>query len=247
MTQNRRTVVDPRQAERRRSLMFKIGAAVVLVAIAAGVAIWAVMSNKEDSSTGGSDVPTVAQPDGSIRVTGAAAGTEPKVVVSVVEDFQCPACGMFESTKGQTLAELAKRPDVAVDYKPIIFLDRFGHDYSANTANASMCVAEASGKDGDMSKWLKFHNLLFANQMSEGTAGPSTDDMRKWAEEAGVTGVADCMANNQFGQWITEQTKTILDDPAFQGTPWVRINGETVDGMGMTPEQLTAAVDAAAK
>lgn len=248
MTQNRRTVVDPRKADRRRSLMLKIGAAVVLIAVAAGIGIWAVVSNSEDSSTGGSATPTVATDDGSIRVSAAPKGTQPKAVVSVVEDFQCPACGAFETRQGATLAELSKNPNVAVDYKPIIFLDRSGQtDYSANTANASMCVAEASGKEGDMESWLKFHNLLFTNQQQEGGPGPSSDQLRKYAEEAGVTGVSQCIEDNQFGKWLTEQSSTILNDSGFQGTPWVRLNGKTIDAMNMSPEQLTSAVNDAAK
>ncbi|WOC13025.1 DsbA family protein [Gordonia sp. MP11Mi] len=248
MTQNRRTVVDPRQAERRRSLMFKIGAAVVLIAVAAGIAIWAVASNNEDSSTGGSATPTVVTEDGFIRVSAAPKGTEPKAVVSLVEDFQCPACQAFETKHGETLQELAKNPNVAIDYKPIVFLDRGGQtQFSANTSNASMCVAEATGKSGDMSVWLKFHNLLFANQQQEGSPGPSDDQLRKFAEEAGATGVSQCIKDDQFGKWLSEQSSSVLKDSGFQGTPWVRLNGKTIDAMNLSTQQLTDAVNGAAK
>ena len=246
MTQNRRTVVDPREAERRRSLIFKIVAAVALVAIAAGVAVWAVMKNQEESNTGGSAVPTVAQPDGSIRITAAPKGTEPKAVLSIVEDFQCPACGSFETAFGSTIESLHANPAVAVDYKPIVFLDRnFGNDYSARTANAAMCVAESTAKGGDFGPWLNFHKALFANQSSEGGSGPSDDQLREMAREAGAGGAGQCITDQQFGEWIADRSNEVLADKDFSGTPWVRINGTR--HQPSTPDALVAAVEAAAK
>ena len=246
MTQNRPKIVDPREAERRRSLMFKIGAAVVLIAIAAGVAIWAVVSNQEDDNVSASGTPTVVNQDGAIRITTAPKGSTPKAVLTIVEDFQCPACNSFEQNFGSTVNELAKNPNVAIDYKPIIFLDR-GRDtnYSANTANASMCVAEATGKNGDMASWKKFHDLLFANQSEEGGPGPSADSLKSWAKDAGAGGAGQCIDDNRFGAWLNARSTEILKDPGFKGTPWVRLNGTTVELS--TPDALSAAVLAAAK
>ena len=246
MTQNRRTVVDPRQAERKRSLIYKILAAVALIAIAAGIGTWAVLKNQEDSNTGGSAVPTVAQQDGSIRITAAPQGTTPKAVLSIVEDFQCPACGSFERSFGAAIASLHENPNVAVDYKPIVFLDKnFGNDYSARTANASMCVAESTAKGGDWSTWLKFHTALFENQQPEGSEGISDDRLRSLARDAGATGAGECITGNQFGKWIAERSSEVLKDEGFKGTPWVRINGQTQQVS--TPDALIGAVTAAAK
>jgi protein-disulfide isomerase len=245
VTQNRPKIVDPREAERRRSLMFKIGAAVVLVAIAAGIAIWAVVSNQEDDNVTASGTPTVVTKDGALRITGAPAGTAPKAVLTVVEDFQCPACGSFESSFGPTLKELAKNPNVAIDYKPIIFLDQGRTSYSANTSNASMCVAQSSATNGDMTVWKKFHDLLFENQMAEGGAGPSNDQLKGWAKDAGAAGAGQCIDDDRFGAWLKARSSEVLNDPGFKGTPWLRLNGTTVELS--TPDALSAAVLAAAK
>lgn len=248
MAQNKRTVVDPRQADRRRSLIFKIAAVVVLIVLAGGITFWAINSNSEDSATGGSATPTVLTENGSIRITGAPAGAQPKAVLTVVEDFQCPACGAFEQTSGSTLVDLGKRADVAVDYRPIAFLDRGQTSYSANAMNASLCVAEAIGKDGDKTKWLTFHNTLFANQRAEGSSGFTDDELNKMANDAGVQGVKTCISDKQFGQWVAKQTKTVTNEKdaagqPFPGTPHVSLNGTTLEGKD--PASLTSAVDAA--
>ncbi|MGB3302373.1 MAG: thioredoxin domain-containing protein [Gordonia sp. (in: high G+C Gram-positive bacteria)] len=243
MAQNKRTVIDPRQADRRRSLMWKILSVVVLIILAAIVAFWAISSNSEDSATGGTDVPTVLTDNGSIRITGAPANTEPKAVVTVVEDFQCPACGAFEQSSGQTLTELGKRADVAVDYRPIAFLDRGQTSYSTNAMNASLCVAESIGKDGGKSKWLAFHNSLFVNQRPEGSAGFDDGELNKMANDAGVEGVKTCISDKQFGKWVATQTQTVMETPGFTGTPFVTLNGKPLEAKD--PASLTAAVDAA--
>ncbi|GED99884.1 membrane protein [Gordonia spumicola] len=250
MTQNRPKIVDPREAERRRSLIYKILAAVVLAVIAVVVVIL-VIPDKEDSATGGSATPSVVTDNGSIRITGAPKGATPKAVLTIVEDFQCPACKAYEGSMGEAIASLAKNPNVAVDYRTIAFLDtKFGNTYSAEAMNASLCVAESSGKDGDFTKWKTFHDSLFANQTEEGGPGLGSDKMIKLAKDAGVTGVTSCINDKQFGKWITKHSSDVMnskdvDGNAFSGTPWVQLNGKTVQFS--SPAELIAAVTAAAK
>lgn len=245
MAQKSRTVVNPREAERRRSLMYKIGALIVLIIIAGGVTYWAVNNNKDsESTTGGSATPTVMTND-AVRITKAPKGTEPKAVVNIVEDFQCPACQSFEQSFGGALNELAQNSQVAIDYHPIAFLDRMSStNYSSRAMNASVCVAESTAKEGDWTKWLTFHNALFAQQPSEGGSGLPDSDLIRIARDAGAEGITDCINNNQFGQWVAKVTGDVTKNPDFQGTPWVRINGETFNAQG-GPEGLIQAVNAA--
>ncbi|MFM9379090.1 DsbA family protein [Gordonia sp. VNK21] len=245
MSQNR--VIDPRAAERRRSLLIMIISAIVLIAVAAVVIIWAVNKDSDDTdAVGGSEVPTVVTKDGAIRVTKAPAGTDPAAVVTLIEDFQCPACHQFETSYGPTLAKLAENPNVAIDYKTITFLDNGGSTtkYSSRSANASLCVAEATGKDGDMSTWLKFHNLLFQNQPDEGGEGLSNAKLKELAKEAGAPDVNSCIDDKSYGQWLQQQNDAVVSDSSFAGTPTVKINGKKVELS--TPEAFEAAVLAAA-
>ncbi|MBM7365754.1 DsbA family protein [Gordonia hydrophobica] len=246
MAQKSRTVIDPREAERRRSLLYKIGAVVVLVAVAAGVVIWAVSHNSDGpSTTGGSATPTVLGENGAITITKAPKGTDPKVTVRLVEDFQCPGCGSFERTYRSTIDKLAENPQVAIEYTPIAFLNSMSTtDYSSRAMNASTCVAESTAKDGDWTTWLKFHALLFEKQPAEGGSGLPDSDLISMAREAGADGITECINNNQFGQWVTKTTQTVTSNPEFTGTPWVRINDQKFEVTG-DPQALIQAVDAA--
>ncbi|WP_026917265.1 DsbA family protein [Gordonia shandongensis] len=251
MAQKNRTVVDPRNAERRNALLFKIGTGVVLIILIAAITVWLVVKNNnkpgDPNAVSGDAVPTVVQPDGSIRLTGAPKGAEPKAVITIVEDFQCPACNSYEQTMGQTITKLAERPDVAVDYRTVAFLDRnFKNYYSANTMNASLCVAEKTGRDGDMSTWKKFHDSLFANQVEEGSDGLSNETLIELAEDAGAGDISSCVTDRSYGDWIAQQSDKIMGDSEFQGTPWVKLNGKTIDGDERnTPQGLESAVNAA--
>ena len=50
--------------------------------------------------------------------------TEPKAVLSLYEDFLCPACGNFEQQFGPTISKLIDSGAVAADYYMVAILDR---------------------------------------------------------------------------------------------------------------------------
>ncbi|MFW0783980.1 thioredoxin domain-containing protein [Gordonia sp. CPCC 206044] len=228
-------------AERRRSLFIKIGAAVVLIAVALGLGLWAILSN--ESSTGDAAQVTVATDTNAYRVTNAAAGSTPPAVLTIVEDFQCPACKQFETQFGPVLSELRNNPAVALDYTPIAILDRMSTtEYSSRAANASACVAQSTAGGGDFSTWLAFHNALYAQQPEEGGAGLADAQLNSIANEAGAQNVRQCIDDRQFGDWVTETTQKT----AASQTPTVKLNGQELQLT--TPDALRDAVlQAAAK
>lgn len=249
MSSNR--VIDPRAAERRRSILIMIVATIVLIAVAVGVIFWATSGHKKqgdgaDPLNLGNATPTVLT-DGAIRFTGAPAGTTPKVVVSITEDFQCPACKAFETAFGPTLATYHDNPQVALDYTTINMLDRSssGTRYSTRAANAALCVAETTGKDHDFSKWLEFHNLMFADQPAEGGTGLPNKQILAIAKQAGVEGIDKCVRDIDYGNWIVKNSEKVMSEPGFSGTPNVRINGKVVQLN--SPEELQQQIDDAVK
>ena len=236
-------IVDPRAAERRRSLIMMLVAAVVVIAVAVAVIFIATKDGSKSEAGGdvsapeGTAVPTVLTDD-SFRMTTAPAGTTPPAVLTVIEDFQCPGCRAFEAAYGETLTKLAQNPNVAVDYKPIAFLDQMSEDfYSSRAANASLCVGEATGKEGDLSTWFKFHNLLYQNQPAEGGAGLSPSEINDLAGQAGAGDQSKCIEGGDYGKWIGEHTQRVMDGD-FQGTPTVVLNGQRID---MQAEQMDPA------
>ena len=53
---------------------------------------------------------------------------EPKAVLSLYEDFLCPACGDFEQQFGPTVNKLIDTGAVAADYYMVAILDRQGDE-----------------------------------------------------------------------------------------------------------------------
>lgn len=219
----------------------KIGAAVVLVLLIAGLGVWLVSSNKSTDVSG--DTVTVAT-DNAFRITTAPKGTTPPVVVTLVEDFQCPACRAFESQFADAIAEVRANPKVAVDYQPIAFLDKMSTtNYSSRSANASACVAQATAGDGNFDTWLKFHNNLYAQQPAEGSAGLTDDQLNSIAQQSGAPNLSKCITDDQFGGWVKQTTQQALGS-GVDSTPTVKINGEKYELT--TPDAFVAAVNAAA-
>ncbi|NHC22761.1 thioredoxin domain-containing protein [Nocardioides sp. IC4_145] len=224
-------MAERKRAERRRTVLTQVGIGAVVVALVVGVTI-AVLANR------GPDEPAAAPSrltsDGSVRFGAADAD----VTVQVVEDFQCPACGAFEAAMGDVLADYRASDDVAVEYRPIAFLDRASTDeYSTRALNASMCVLEDAGADA----WMTMHESLFAQQPAEGGAGLDDATLVALAADAGAEGdaVTSCIEDRTYDDWAEEQTDRVFDS-GVSSTPTVLVNGEQVPN-----GELEAAVEAA--
>ena len=131
---------DLKAADRKRNLAVQIGLTAIVVIFAVVLVLYIVM-NKEDKPASGEAK--------SIRVTSAElikkdGADEPKAVLSLYEDFLCPACGNFEKQFGPTVSKLIDSGAVAADYYMVSILDRQGDGYSTRAANAAYCVAEES-------------------------------------------------------------------------------------------------------
>ena len=147
-----------------------------MVAIVVGITL-AVLSQR-DSGGRGRPAPPGLTSDGAVRFGAADA----PVTLQAVEDFQCPICQQFESTNADLLRSYRDGDQVAVEYRPIAFLDRMSStEYSTRALNASMCVLEDAGKDA----WLKYHQSLYANQPPENGAGLPDSDLSTWQGRGG--------------------------------------------------------------
>lgn len=246
---------------RNRNLAIAISVAVVIIAVVAGTAIYLVSRQGDTpeksaeaanaglaaSSVPGAtdhDLPATPMVEFTIAANGQAPTGTPDVVVSLVEDFQCPACRSFEAMFGDTIGEIREMDGVAVRYLPISFLDRASTtDYSSRAWNASVCVANTTATDGDFSTWLTFHGLLFANQPGEGGVGLPDGTLIEMAEQAGADDVAECINDKVYGPLAEQQTRDVFASTGATGTPTVLINGE--EHTLSTPDALKQAVEAA--
>ena len=220
---------DLKAADRRRNMAIQIGLTAIVVIFAVVLVGYIVLSNDKKPASGETKAVRVE----SSKIIKKDGSDDPKVVLSMYEDFLCPHCGVFEQQFGPTVRKLIDTGAVAADYYMVSILDRQGNGYSSRAANAAYCVADEN-KDA----FQRFHDALFQNQPQEGS-GTYPDNARliEVARQAGVSGgVPDCINKGRY----TEMTQGLAAAAGIQATPTIKINGE--DYQVSTPDALVAKV-----
>jgi protein-disulfide isomerase len=231
-----------RKEARRRSILVTIVVAVVLV-VAVGVTV--VVRQAQHQQT----VAAASAPSGTPRNVGGNFGIptgpattsdgKPPVVVDMYEDFQCPICREFETANGSALKAWQKAGIVQLVYHPVAFLDR------ASTTNYSTraLMAAAAVQDSSPTSFQAFHDLLYANQPAEGSAGLPDSTLEDLAAQAGAdrAAVATDLSSQRFKGWTVQATDAFSQK--YTGTPTVLVDGKQAN---LDPASLKAAVAAAA-
>jgi protein-disulfide isomerase len=200
-----------------------VGTAIVVIFAVVVVYFIVIKNHKKPDST-------AAEPD-SVQVSSSKlitqpGSTNPKAVLTVYEDFLCPACGNFEQTVGPTISKLIDIGAVAVDYNMVAILDKNpqSQHYSSRAAAAALCVADVS-KDA----FRVFHNHLYdkAIQPSEtGTSFPDNAKLIEYAREAGAAGtVPDCVNSGKYISKVLGAAQAAN----ISGTPTIKLNGSELD------------------
>ena len=228
-----------REAKRRRLVMIAGGVLILgLIGAIVGVVVQASQGGGDGGSSGEVVVPAGTS-DGAIPVGDNGA----PVTVAIYYDYMCPACGRFEEANGDDLDRLVRAGEVALELRPVSFLDETssGTRYSTRSANAVATVADRSLDD----VWA-FHRALYAEQPQEGSTGLSDDQIAGIAEEAGVPAtVAARFDDGTHEGWVAQVTQEAFDS-GLEGTPTVLIDGEEYQGDLYTPGAFIQAVEAAA-
>jgi protein-disulfide isomerase len=224
------------QASERRRQFAMVGSVLAVLVIIGGLT-WFAINRGDPTGEPVSASGTPANTDGyGVLVGDAAAPT----TLTFYEDPQCPVCKEFEQTVGEQVTQGIADGKIQVNYHIISFLDRASkNEYSSRAANALYVVADTAGPD----VFKKFHDLLYANQPEEGTAGPDDDQLVQYAVQAGAdeAAVRQKIEDNVFAQWVVNATDQSSKD-GVNGTPSVAVNGELVTG---TPQDaLNAVLDA---
>ncbi len=159
-------------------------------------------------------------------------------VVTVFEDFQCPACAQLEGAIGATLNELAADGKIQLNYRIMNFLDEMtGGTQSTPVANGAFCAA-------DQGKWQEFHDAAFAEQYPEGTS-VSVEQIAAFARTAQVPDLdawTACTESAPYSTFVADSNAAATTD-GVTGTPTVWIDGKPAALRDIiTPGGLRAAI-----
>jgi protein-disulfide isomerase len=92
--------------------------------------------------------------------------TEPKVVLSLYEDFLCPVSGRFEQQFGVAVNQLVDSGAIAADYYMVAILDRpQNQNYSSRAGGAAYCVAHDDTTPGKQA-FQRFHGALYGDSLA---------------------------------------------------------------------------------
>lgn len=208
-----------------------IGGVVAIVLVMVIAVGWAIQSNRD---TTGDDTAAPGEGQSEVDLSGVqmsltdeyglgVGDSDAPVKVEIFEDFQCPYCADLEEESKDDLMRAAADGKAFVVYRPMAFLN----DYSDEALNAFGVVLDEAGGQAA----LKFHDLLFANQPSEGGESPDTQWLIDLAAEAGADqpAVAEGIESGSFKQWALNAS----DDASkrgVNGTPTALVDGEQVGG-----------------
>jgi protein-disulfide isomerase len=229
-TKPKRASYDLKAADRKRNLAIQIGLTAIVVIFAVALVLYIVMSSDKKPQSGEAKSIRVA----SSNVIKKEGSSDPKVVLSLYEDFLCPHCGLFEQQFGPTVSKLIDTGAVATDFYMVGILDRpQNQNYSSRAGAAAYCVADQS-----IDAFRRFHAALYAQQPSE-TAVVFPDNARlvEVARQAGAGGgVPDCINKDRY----TAMVQGLAAATGIQATPTIRINGQ--DYQTSTPDALVAKI-----
>jgi protein-disulfide isomerase len=223
---------DLKAQDRKRNLAIQLGLTAIVVIFAVALVLYIVMGH--DKKTGSGETQAVRVTSNSLMKKDG--GDEPKAVLAMYEDFQCPHCRDFEKAFGPTISKLIDSGAVAADYYMVAILNsRANDDYSTRAANAAYCVADESKE-----AFTRFHSALFAMQPEEGAGGaPDNARLIETARQAGAAGsVPGCINSGKYNKMVDG----LAAAAKITATPTIKLNDQEISPS--TPEDLIAKVTA---
>lgn len=228
--------VESEAAERRRERMIRIGGAVVVVLVVAGllaVGFFAGRDNGTDAGAAPTADPAAALPagvdPGSYGVpygTGWTADNAASLpTLEIFEDFQCPGCRQLEASVGEDIQQLAEDGDVKLLYRPATFLDR----NFPESNNSSARAAAAWGCAVDAGRTAEYHNGIYAMQPETEGQGYTEQQLLDLGAQVGITGeqyttFESCVKDGTYLSW-TANSQQAFEQAGIASTPTVRLNG----------------------
>lgn len=230
--------------EKRKVWIIRGALSALVLVMIAGIfgAVLVSMSNKKNTIpvAGGELPPGVTEEDPGWKAT--SADTPDNILI--FEDFQCPACDIMEKTYGNAIKETYVKPGkVNITYYPMSFLDQnLRNTSSAQATNAFGCAIVAGAGE-------KYRETVFANQPEQEGAGYTTEQLKQFGKDAGISGAAydafsACVDKAPYLGW-GPTVNNYASTQNVTGTPTIIVNGQQLDKDSYTSqESLFSAIDA---
>ncbi|QKV95531.1 thioredoxin domain-containing protein [Streptomyces sp. NA02950] len=240
-----------RARDKRKRTMGAVGAVVVVLAVAAGVGMFASRTTKDSGKSGSSVEPPrgAVGKGGMVIETGKSAkpGQPAPSTLTVYEDFRCPGCKQFEDVFRGTLHQLQDTGRLKVRYHLVTIIDgNMGGSGSLNAGNAAACAQDAG-------KFRAYHDVLYKHQPDETRDTYASKD--RLIKLAGTVPGLDtpafrsCVEDGRHDGWVKKSSNT-FNHSGYASTPTVLLNGKSVYGnpnKPLSPNKLKRMVAAAAR
>lgn len=240
---------DREQArERRRRTLIAAGVVVAVLGIAAVVGVVASDSGSSGGGSGTTGTPAAA-PSGATGKDSLVIPVGPPdapSVLTIYEDFRCPACDAFEKQFTPTIHSLEDSGQIRTEYHLVTLIDgNLGGSGSLNAANAAACAQDAG-------KFRAYHDVLYSNQPDE--RDDKFGDKDTLLDLAGKVpdlksaAFTRCVQDGTHDAWV-KQSHEAFGKSGFNATPTVLLNGKNIYGSGpaLTPASLKQMVAEANK
>jgi protein-disulfide isomerase len=225
------------KGDKRKRLLTTIGIAVASAGVIAGVVAggFVVSTTSNTNAENAKKVPANTTEFGGIIIgkgllptTTAEAEKGNRIVV--YQEYQCSHCKDFKETNASQIKTWVNEGQATIEFHPISFLDGNSlNAFSSRAANAAFCVANSQPE-----KFYDANTVLYSNQPSPGTDGPSNSTIKQNLSEAGVkidTEMNTCIDQKRYANFVDNKTAESAIKPAVtgtepqKGTPYILVNG----------------------
>lgn len=161
--------------------------------------------------------------------SGSGALGDPVAPVTIVEfgDYQCNSCGIFhKNTQSAVISNL-----VSTGKAQLLFKDFTLNDYILQPRKGSTLAAEAAYCAGDEGKFWQYHDELFNNQEREGIEWISTEALKAYAVDVGISDTeafSNCLDSHKY-QGAVEQNNKLVRELGIDATPTFIFIGPSED------------------
>ena len=156
--------------------------------------------------------------------------------VLVYEDYQCPACKLYEAQYGNAFQQLIDDGKITLEIRTAYFLNDANKTVNKNSSERAALAAAAADAVG---KYREYHKVVYDNQPAQEGDGYTDQQLRvDFAAKAGITGddlttfqkLYDTKAYAEFAR----QSYQALGEAGITGTPAYVVNGKKIN-LGKLP------------